>query len=63
MLFLTEPEAAHDWAMSYNDNSIQSGREYGSTIYEITRRDGNYYSYTKPRVGGREGVNPSPPDR
>jgi RHS repeat-associated protein len=55
-LFNSIDAAAIDWGMRYNDNSIASGDEYGSSIYRI----GNSYSYSKPRVGNKNEVTVSP---
>ncbi|MDH5381342.1 MAG: DUF4329 domain-containing protein [Cyclobacteriaceae bacterium] len=45
-------DAARDFAKTYNQSSIQSGREYGSQIYSYKDKNGDKkYSYSKPRVG------------
>jgi hypothetical protein len=54
-LFGSVDAAAINWGLLYNDNSIQSGKEFGSSIYQV----GNKFAYSKPRVGTDE-VDPSP---
>jgi RHS repeat-associated protein len=49
--FQSMDDAAIDWGMKYNDNSIVGQAEYNSTIY----RKGDGYAYTKPRVGSDYG--------
>jgi RHS repeat-associated protein len=51
--FDTMDAAAIDFAVTYNDDSIRTQKEYGSSIYQD--EDGKYY-YTKPNVGGKYGV-------
>lgn len=46
-LFVSMDDAALDWGPTYNDNSIAAGREYASTIYEVTIKKVTYYPYTK----------------
>jgi RHS repeat-associated protein len=60
--------AAFDFAYTYNDDSIATGREYGSTIYSYQTSNGSTkYSYTVPNQGtkensqGQQGVNVSVP--
>lgn len=44
--------AAKDFGNIYNDNSIRSGREYGSRIYMIVDSKGNGgYTYNVPNIG------------
>lgn len=49
-------EAALDWGKTYNDPSITSQLEHGSTIYKVD--DG--YKYTVPNIGTETSVIPSP---
>jgi RHS repeat-associated protein len=44
--FDTMDEAAIDFAKTYNDDSIRTNREYGSSIYET---DNGKYAYTVPK--------------
>jgi len=49
--FKTTDAAAKDFGKIYNDNSIRSGREYGSRIYMITDSKGNGgYTYNVPNI-------------
>jgi RHS repeat-associated protein len=57
--FNTMDEAAIDWGKTYNEASINEGREKGSSIYRTA--DGKY-SYTEPNTGGPTGVDPSVPN-
>ena len=63
-IFSTVDEAAFDFSNLYNDDSIATGREYGSSIY----KNGNGYFYTIPKQGkpptknGLAFVNPSKPN-
>jgi hypothetical protein len=69
--FDTVTDAAFDFAYTYNDDSIAQGREFGSTIYSYTNKDGQRkYSYTVPIRGnkvdaeGNQGIDAiSKPDR
>ncbi|HLO85026.1 MAG TPA: DUF4329 domain-containing protein [Nostocaceae cyanobacterium] len=50
--FKTIDAAAKDFGNIYNDNSIRSGREYGSRIYMISDSKGNVgYTYNVPNIG------------
>ena len=50
--FNTMDAAAKDFGNVYNDNSIRSGREYGSRIYMIADSKGNGgYTYNAPNIG------------
>lgn len=50
--FKTMNAAAKDFGNIYNDNSVRSGREYGSRIYMITDPKGNVgYTYNVPNIG------------
>jgi RHS repeat-associated protein len=50
--FLTEQDAAKDFGILYNDNSIRENREYGLYIYKITNAEGVVgYTYTNPARG------------
>jgi len=49
--FITMDAAAKDFGNVYNDNSIRSGREYGSRIYMIADSKGNGgYTYSIPNI-------------
>ena len=55
--FKTKDEAAIDFGLFYNDNSIRESREYGSTIFRIKNSKGEIgYTYTVANVGNRERV-------
>jgi len=58
--FATIEEAAIDFAVTYNDDSIRDRREYGSTIYRLPNGS---YTYTIPRRGRFDRVTPSRPPR
>ena len=61
--FKTIREAAIDFGKFYNDNSIREDREYGSSIFAVTNKDGiKGYSYTIPNVGKSDEVFVSTPD-
>jgi hypothetical protein len=47
-------EAAMDFAHTYNDDSIVTNREYGSTIYSYDKDGKTKYSYTIPNRGPKE---------
>ena len=55
-LFNSVQNAAIAWGLAYSDNSLQSGNEYGSSIFQV----GGKFAYTKPRVGSDRDVSPSP---
>jgi RHS repeat-associated protein len=63
-LFSSPNEAAIDWGMTYNDNSIKDNKEYGSTIFKVVTADGVVkYTYTIPNVSkSDEVVTPSKGD-
>jgi len=55
--FKTKDEAAIDFGLFYNDNSIRENSEYGSTIFRIKNSKGEIgYTYTIANVGKRDGV-------
>ena len=55
--FKTKDEAAIDFGLFYNDNSIRENSEYGSTIFRIKNSKGEIgYTYTVANVGKRDGV-------
>jgi RHS repeat-associated protein len=60
--FKTIKDAAKDFAMLYNDNSIKDKKEYGTVIYQVTDKKGEkYFTYTTPNISGEEdGVIPAP---
>jgi len=60
--FKTVKDAAKDFAMLYNDNSIKDKKEYGSVIYQVTDSKGEkYFTYTTPNVSsGESSVTPAP---
>ena len=50
--FETMDEAAYDFGMFYNGQSIRRNREFGSVIYEVWDKEkGKGYSYSKAAVG------------
>lgn len=50
--FKTKDEAAKDFGLFYNDNSIRENKEYGSSIFEIIDKTGTtWYSYSIPSIG------------
>jgi RHS repeat-associated protein len=55
--YLTQDAAASDAISDINPKSIKEYREYGGQIYKNS--DGTY-SYTPPRQGTRDSVNPGP---
>ena len=60
--FATPEDAARDFALLYNDNSIKDKKEYGALIYRTNDAAGkDHYSYTVPNVSSEEdGVMPMP---
>lgn len=49
--FLTPDDAALDFALFYNDNSIRNNIEYASTIFTVQNDDGVYgFTYTLPNI-------------
>lgn len=59
--FKTINEAAIDFGIFYNDNSIRDNREYGSTIFQVNSLNGESgYTYTIANVGTPDGVVVSP---
>lgn len=51
-LFSDPDQAALDFAMRYNDDSIRSGCEYGASIFVVVDGDGTrWYTYTIPNRG------------
>jgi RHS repeat-associated protein len=49
--FRTPEEAAHDFGLLYNDNSIVERVEYGAFIYKIRRNGQIFYTYNVPTKG------------
>lgn len=57
--FISKDEAAKDFGIYYNDNSIRINREFASYIFEIKDCDGiKGYSYSIAAVGDKNGVKP-----
>ncbi len=57
--FISKDEAAKDFGIYYNDNSIRTNREFASYIFEVRDCDGiKGYSYSIATVGDRNGVKP-----
>ena len=55
--FPTVEEAAIDFGLFYNDNSIREKREYGSYIIKVRNMNGEWgYTYTVPVTGTKEEV-------
>ena len=55
--FRTADEAAIDFGLYYNDNSIREGVEYGSSIFKVMNNKGEIgYTYTIANRGTYEGV-------
>ncbi len=54
--FRTVEEAAYDWGMKYNDNSIVEKVEYGSTIYKYRKNGRTYYGYSVPNKASESGA-------
>ena len=50
-LFRTPYEAANEWGNEFNQKSIDAGREYGSSIFEVNIEGNDYYGYNKPNIG------------
>ncbi len=58
--FRTADEAAIDFGLYYNDNSIREGVEYGSSIFKVMNNKGEIgYTYTIANRGTYKGVVPS----
>jgi len=58
--FLMMDDAAIDFGLLFNDNSIRLDREYGSTIYQTVNSSGvSGYTYTIPNKGTAHSVTPS----
>ena len=58
--FFTADEAAIDFGLFYNDNSIRNGLEYSSAIFKVFNSKGQMgYSYTLPNIGINESVEPA----
>ncbi|WP_165824046.1 Ig-like domain-containing protein [Pseudochryseolinea flava] len=51
--FKTEKDAATDFAMLYNDNSIADNKEYATKIYKVTDKESGetHYTYNVPNKG------------
>lgn len=60
-LFNSKDDAANDFGKTYNDNSIDQKKEYGSSIYEVKKDGQIYFTYTEPNVGDEDSVTPSSP--
>ena len=59
--FKSIQDAAKDFAMLYNDNSIKDKKEYGSVLYKVNDPNGAYFTYTTPNVSSEDdGVVPAP---
>jgi hypothetical protein len=54
--FESADAAAFDFALLYNDNSIEKGKEYGTVIVEIQKNDNTFYTYLKPTKGSEASV-------
>ena len=55
--FRSADEAAKDFGLYYNDNSIRENREFGSTIFKIVNSKGEKgYTYTIANVGSNKSV-------
>ena len=58
--FLTMDDAAIDFGLFYNDNSIRENREYGAFIYRVTNQKGDIgYSYNFATVGDSKNIEAS----
>ena len=58
--FFTVDEAAIDFGLFYNDNSIREGVEYSSAIFKVRNSKGQIgYSYTLPNIGNSQSVKPA----
>ncbi len=55
-LFKSKQEAAKDFMMCYNDNSVDVNKEFGTRIYKT---EGGDYSYGVPVFNKEESVNPN----
>jgi RHS repeat-associated protein len=47
-LFQSMDDAANDFGMLYNDNSINKDKEYGAYIYRVKIKGKIFYTYNKP---------------
>ena len=59
-LFSTMDEAAIDWGMKNNDNSIADNLEYNSDIYSVKIKGKSWYAYTQPNPGTSDISSPLP---
>jgi RHS repeat-associated protein len=58
--FATMNEAATDFGKFYNGQSIYAGKEYGSSMYTVVKKDGKtYYVYTEANEGKEASVTTS----
>jgi len=53
-LFKTEDEAAHDFGMFYNGQSIKNGKEMTSYTYKVEKNGETFYTYTEASGGGSD---------
>jgi len=58
--FKSKNAAAKDWANYYNGRSILKGKEYGSTVYVISKNGAKGYTYTKAQEGENDNTKFSP---
>ena len=49
--FKTADDAAIDFSLLYNDNSIAKSKEYGTVIIKVEKNGKEFYTYVKPTVG------------
>lgn len=59
--FKTQRLAAIDFGKTFNGKSIESNKEYGSSIYPIKIDGKTYYTYSVPNTGTAYEVDPSLP--
>ncbi len=59
VLFSSPDEAANDFGMLFNDNSIRNDKEYGTKIYKVVNAGDIKYSYSIPVVGSAHKISNS----
>lgn len=58
-VFASMDDAAKDFGNTYNDNSIELNRDFGSYIYKVVINGETKYKYTVPNVGKDAQVKPN----
>ena len=55
-LYTSIRDARDDFGKKYNDDSINNGVEYGTTIYKTKQGSNTYYYYSTPNIGDSDSV-------